>query len=183
MKTPDLNALALEIHNHCVNVGWWDAWPNRMDRHRTAATLIITELAEAVEGDRKNLMDDHLPQYKMYQVEIADAAIRTLDFSGSMINAGRIVFRNIIDHDRAATSLYDVELFGGTFPEDIYEVVKCVMYHSPPAAMDQTMVALTALAIKYDFPLWEIVEEKRAYNAKRADHKRENRAKAGGKAY
>ena len=38
--------------------------------------LTISEIAEAMEGERKNLMDDHLPHRKMAEVEIADAYIR-----------------------------------------------------------------------------------------------------------
>jgi len=44
--------------------------------------LIVSELAEAMEGDRKGLMDDKLPHRKMLEVEIADAFIRLFDFCG-----------------------------------------------------------------------------------------------------
>ena len=43
--------------------------------------LVVSEVAEAMEGDRKNLMDDHLPHRKMIEVELADALIRILDLS------------------------------------------------------------------------------------------------------
>ena len=41
--------------------------------------LCVSELAEAMEGHRKNLMDDKLPHRPMLEVEIADAMIRLLD--------------------------------------------------------------------------------------------------------
>jgi len=44
--------------------------------------LIVTEIAEAFEGERKNLMDDHLPHRPMAEVELADAMIRILDYAG-----------------------------------------------------------------------------------------------------
>ena len=44
--------------------------------------LIVSEIAEAMEGDRKNLMDDHLPYRSMLEVELADAVIRILDLAG-----------------------------------------------------------------------------------------------------
>lgn len=44
--------------------------------------LVVSELAEAMEGDRKSLMDDHLPQYRMYHVELIDALIRIHDLLG-----------------------------------------------------------------------------------------------------
>ena len=42
--------------------------------------LIVSEIAEAMEGERKDLMDDHLPTRKMAEVELADAVIRILDY-------------------------------------------------------------------------------------------------------
>ncbi|XUM19805.1 hypothetical protein ACRAVF_19255 [Bradyrhizobium oligotrophicum S58] len=37
--------------------------------------LIVSEIAEAMEGERKSLMDDHLPHRKMVEVELADTLI------------------------------------------------------------------------------------------------------------
>lgn len=44
--------------------------------------LMVSELAEAMEGDRKNLMDDKLPHRKQLEVEVADCLIRIFDFCG-----------------------------------------------------------------------------------------------------
>jgi NTP pyrophosphatase (non-canonical NTP hydrolase) len=49
----------------------------------TSLMLIVTEIAEAMEGHRKDLMDDHLPHRKMVEVELADAVIRIFDTAGS----------------------------------------------------------------------------------------------------
>lgn len=35
-----------------------------------------------MEGDRKGLMDDHLPHRTMFEVELADAVIRIFDLAG-----------------------------------------------------------------------------------------------------
>ncbi len=45
--------------------------------------LIHSEISEAFEGWRKNLMDDHLPSRKMFDVELADAAIRIGDLAAA----------------------------------------------------------------------------------------------------
>lgn len=50
----------------------------------TRIALCHSELSEALEGDRKNLMDDHLPHRKMAEVELADAVIRIFDLAGAM---------------------------------------------------------------------------------------------------
>lgn len=42
--------------------------------------LIVSEVSEAMEGERKDLMDDKLPHRKMAEVEMADALIRLLDY-------------------------------------------------------------------------------------------------------
>lgn len=44
--------------------------------------LIHSEVSEAMEGERKGLMDDHLPNRPMAEVEMADAIIRIMDYCG-----------------------------------------------------------------------------------------------------
>ena len=46
--------------------------------------LIVSEIAEAKEGHRKGLMDDHLPDRPMIEVELADAMIRIGDLAGAL---------------------------------------------------------------------------------------------------
>ena len=54
--------------------------------------LCVSELSEAMEGDRKGLMDDKLPTEKMFDVELADALIRILDLAaGKGVNLGKMV--------------------------------------------------------------------------------------------
>jgi len=49
----------------------------------TKLMLVVTEVSEAMEGHRKDLMDDHLPHRPMVEVEIADAVIRLFDLAGN----------------------------------------------------------------------------------------------------
>jgi hypothetical protein len=42
--------------------------------------LIVSEIAEAMEGERKSLQDDKLPHRPMAEVELVDAMIRILDY-------------------------------------------------------------------------------------------------------
>ena len=46
--------------------------------------LIVTEVGEAMEGHRKLLMDDHLPDRTMLEVELADVVIRVFDLAGGI---------------------------------------------------------------------------------------------------
>lgn len=76
-----LNDLANEIHEG--NYRWWhDAAGNKLERNKgELLCLIHSEVSEAMEGERKDLMDDKLPHRKMAEVELADALIRILDYA------------------------------------------------------------------------------------------------------
>jgi len=113
----NLNDYAYNTHN--ANKKWWQDIETGKPIYRNRGELlmlIVSEIAETMEGERKGLMDDHLPHRRMAEVELADALIRIFDYAGGFG--------------------YDIE---GAY------------------------------------------EEKMAYNANRADHKHENRAKEGGK--
>lgn len=47
----------------------------------TLLCLVHSEMSEAIEGERKNLMDGHLPYRKIAEVKLADAVIRILDYA------------------------------------------------------------------------------------------------------
>lgn len=109
-----IKQLQQQIHQNNVDAGWWD---NPREKG-TLLCLIHSEISEAMEGERKDLMDDHLPHRKMAEVELADAIIRILDYAGAFG--------------------YDIE---------------------------------------------GAINEKLEYNKNRADHKRENRSRDGGKKF
>ena len=116
-----VNMLVDACYSASVRGGWWHdlATGEPLQRNKLEmVALIHSEGSEAVEGIRKGINDDHLTQYPMEDVEMADALIRIFDYIGG---------------------------------------------HKL-----QTADALV---------------DKLAYNANRADHKPENRAKAGGKKY
>lgn len=74
------------IHQQNVDMGWWSDLKTgeRIQRNTgDLLLLVITEISEAYEGYRKDLMDDHLPHRKMEEVELADAIIRIMDYAGS----------------------------------------------------------------------------------------------------
>jgi NTP pyrophosphatase (non-canonical NTP hydrolase) len=77
----DLSALC-----HKANKQWWHDLKTgeRLNRNKGELfMLIVSEVAEAMEGERKDLMDDHLPHRKMAEVELADAFIRLFDYCGA----------------------------------------------------------------------------------------------------
>lgn len=75
-------------HGLAARSGWWTSrlTGKPLDRSQINVgeklMLIVSEVAEAMEGDRKDLMDDKLPHRKMIEVELADALIRIFDLAG-----------------------------------------------------------------------------------------------------
>lgn len=76
-----LNDYAEQCHTTSVTAGWRDSYVDRPPFGEKIA-LCHSELSEALEGDRKGLMDDHLPNRRMAEVELADALIRIFDLAG-----------------------------------------------------------------------------------------------------
>lgn len=76
-----LNDYAAECHD--ANLKWWFTKEGvKLERNKgELLMLVVSEIAEAQEGERKNLMDDKLPHRKMAEVELADALIRILDYA------------------------------------------------------------------------------------------------------
>lgn len=68
--------------------GWWTDLKTGESlvgkrNHGEMFMLMVSEISEAMEGVRKNLMDDKLPDRKMVEVELADVLIRVFDYAGA----------------------------------------------------------------------------------------------------
>ena len=71
-----------ELVNICHGASKAAGWHDNPREEGTMIALIHSEVSEAMEGLRKDLMDDHLTHRKMAEVELADAIIRICDFAG-----------------------------------------------------------------------------------------------------
>lgn len=81
----NLNNYAAEVH--AANEKWWVDLQTGAPISRNVGELLAlvhSEISEALEGHRKDLMDDKLPHRKMFEVELADAVIRILDICGGL---------------------------------------------------------------------------------------------------
>lgn len=76
----NLNKLGKEIYQNNVEHGFYEEPRSFGDR----IALMHSELSEALECDRKNLMDDKLPHRDGREVELADCLIRILDCAAYM---------------------------------------------------------------------------------------------------
>jgi hypothetical protein len=83
-----INRMVEQVFEDNFKVGWW-TFPDGTDTRTNPYTfsnklaLIHSEVSEALEADRKNLMDDKLPHRPGREVELADAVIRILDLAGA----------------------------------------------------------------------------------------------------
>ena len=175
----DLNALAAEIH--VENKKWWvDLYTGEpIERNKgEVLMLIVSEIAEAMEAERKNLMDSHLPHRRGAEVELADAVIRLLDMNAGY---GFGEFESNLYLPKASVCENKAEY--------LYELVKAITRIDSPNAIreiwkiESVIDLINAYCNKYGYDLWGAVEEKRAYNQTREDHKAENRIKDGGKKF
>jgi len=81
----EINTLRDICYKNSFNAGWHTnlATGEILKRNKgEMLMLVVTEIAEAMEGERKDLMDDHLPNRPMAEVEMADAVIRIMDYCG-----------------------------------------------------------------------------------------------------
>jgi hypothetical protein len=178
-----------QCHGASFAAGWWTdirtgepITPNYGEK----LMLVVSELSEAMEGYRKNLKDDKLPQRPMIEVELADAAIRLFDLMGHLKSRvdplpGAWFLWPEGDEHRCASSniaerLLDIAVTAGA----------CRIRHSGQIVEGMLFVAvykIVDLANDLNLDLGGAIAEKLEFNANRPDHKIENRLKNDGKKF
>ena len=171
-----------------------------MDRciYRTLQ-LVNTEISEATEGERKNLMDDHLPHRKMGEVELADALIRLLDLGGRYewgYLGGLYEIDDTLQFDNHfllsdVRDLYDPGSQHFVATEAVVDLGRAVRKYGTGSDLElrvdtaYTRAINTLLFIGHccAYDVTGALEEKFQYNKTRADHQRAARDAAGGKKF
>lgn len=191
MKELNYDELSKDIYQQNVDAGWWDD-PNRCIYQ--TLQLISTEIAEATEGARKDLMDDHLPHRKMEEVELADVNIRLLDFAGRMnlsVDESFTPLAIATISEYLSTNAFTSGRCHFIMNQLLVDLAEDLDgkdgYKTSPEKLEEAYTALLLMVLGYGkskgYDIESAMFEKLDYNKKRLDHKRENRRKEGGKGF
>lgn len=167
----NFNRYAKKIYEWNKEVGWWDD-PNRC-LYQTLQ-LVSTEIAEATEGERKDLMDDHIPHRKMGEVELADALIRVLDFGQHT----KVLYKTGYPPN---VWCFEDSSIGKQHLGINAEVIELAYVYSRQPYSDMTrnysmlIESIVAVAKHQGYDLEGAVKDKMLYNTTRIDHTREHR--------
>lgn len=180
----NINELRDQIHQANVKAGWWtniETGESILEtRNRPEMLCLIgSELIEAyIDGVQP---DGHLPEYKAYEVELADAAIRIMDLAGG--DQIDLTLGNADSKDVCGNPVYDLMEVMSYIVGDALEGYRKGRMEEYRLAVANAFALIQKMArsFEYDFDLKEVIDAKVAYNARRADHKVENRLKSDGK--
>ena len=113
-----LQAAQRLAHSTATDAGWYNdpATGEPVERNfGEVVALMHSELSEALEADRKGLMDDKLPHRDGREVEFADCIIRILDTAAALglDVAGALIEKNRYNQQRADHKLSERGHAGG----------------------------------------------------------------------
>lgn len=157
-----------DVHGRNVKAGWWNNIETGQPKLRNVGELLmlfVTEIWEAYTAYRDNANDDKLIDYPGLGVELADLGIRWADLCGALI-AGRVATYSGVRNPGE-------EIFCevGVLAER-YERIR-----KTPEAVGEKELGDPMPGMD----IAEMTDAKLTFNAKREDHKVENRLKEGGK--
>jgi hypothetical protein len=184
MNNIELNQFAKRVHS--ANAKWWqdiDTGKPIKRNPKELLALVVSEICECLEGERKNLMDDKLPHRKMAEVEMADAYIRLLDFSAgfglSFQTSERMNF-DMPDNKGEALFLIVVNVCSTMEPSWLDAKIHIV---SMELSVYHSLCMIESYCTKHGYDLFGAIEEKLKFNSTREDHTHEARRIAGGKQF
>ena len=184
MKNIDFNALAKEAYESAKERGF------HTEKHKDGHwfMMVVCELAEAVEADRKGRWVENRKEYErlkricdesihahLFEIhikdtvedELADAVIRLLDYAGmDGVDIGKRMNEVFDDEEFEDYKGYEtLKKDDRVFTEKVYEIIQTFMFDS---YIEFFMIDIFELARSYNVDLMWFVREKMEYNKQRA---------------
>lgn len=192
-----INDFADDIHTRNVKAGWWTNPQTGEDilvtRDRlNLLKLVVSEVSEADHGREEELNDDKLPHLPMFNVEIADVAIRVFDMIGAenRLAGDRVEIDIEAKHSSWADDLVDdFDYSDRWFKAVVNTASKATEHYRKSRTKDaretlmEIIVVTEVIAEFAGFDLYDVIDQKVNFNANRPDHKMENRLLDGGKKF
>lgn len=196
-RPDDMNAWADAVH--VLNAKWWKDPATGLAIVRNKGQmrmLMISEVSEAMEGERKNLKDDKLSHRPMAEVELADVVIRAFDYAGGWGYNLRDIWQHRLELDCAPSDAVPVH-FNDEWRkfnresdkgEMLEQLCVTIIKIGQPSIVSGPGPMLSVLLFNCEFycrlfgyDLWGAVFEKLQYNFTRKDHQAEARLRVDGK--
>lgn len=188
MRIYSLAELCHDFHQKNLQRGWWKKDENGVTIPRNIGELIAlkhSELDECWFGWKEEIEDDHLPQFDMWKVELADTCIRLFDTLG-YLEMDQESF-NEIERNTNFAALTKTTIDVALLDLHLYLTHALEHFRKNRQLEGRRSLATCLLALLHwvedEFDIYEIIFAKDAYNAVRVDHTLAHRATAGGKAF
>lgn len=181
------------IHQDNRQRGWWNDLHTGHPLTRNVGELLmlmVSELAEVPSLGAHTKMDDKLPERLMFEVELADCAIRIFDTAGALapeFKEGYLVgcelgpnykLLSVDDH-----LMWTVRMLSLAMEHHRKKMMNANSIPGFDYYLGRALHSVFYTGKAFQLNVADAMVEKLEYNRQRADHQPENRKAVGGKTY
>lgn len=157
-----------DVYARNLKAGWWTNIEDGTPKKRSVGELfmlMVTELAEAYDGYISGAADEKIPEYPELGVEMGDLMIRIADFCGALLEGNIAAYSDVAN---PGDKMFQEVCMIARHYESIRKTPEAIGEPETGDHIESQDVAI-------------MIDRKLEFNARREDHRIENRLKAGGK--